>query len=235
MASPGDNRRGDVKWYVPSVAALVLGLVAVIVVWIVLPPASTVNVPTYDEDEGRKKITVHLPADATNYVIGGTEKMKLASKLDGNGNVTYDPVDVIGPVTSIFKEVEYEGEFRGILQPVANAGGGVDQTVTGTIEGETVIVWNASTKAAVGKAVATKCKIVDEHPKGRLLVKGTVTVRTRPILLGPGAVIENARTDKRPATFLDASGLQKAIPLGKSAAIDPNGLWVLETDYTTTP
>jgi len=230
MAIVGSDRQGDVKWYVPCIVALAAGLVAIVVVWVVFPPAQNVYVPPFDPDDDRKEISLRLDDDATSYVIAGMEEATVNSKIV-NGKVVYDPVEVRGPVTSIFRDVEYKAKFKGIWQLRDTGGGGVEQTVVGTLTGTATVPWDASKKpAADHAAVTTKCKILDEHPNGRFLIEGTLSLVNRPILIGPGATIENARTDKKPMTFLDTFGNRHTLLPGGKVTVDSAGQWVESDD-----
>jgi len=225
MARLGDNGKGEVKWYVPSIAALVIGLVAVIVVWVLIPPAETVHVPTFDEDDDRQEITLRLEEDATMYVVSGMANASAKFKV-ADGKMVYDPVEVKGPVQSIFRGVEYEGVFRGIWQLKDAGSGEMNQTITGIITGKAVIPWIASEKPSAQHDIETDCKILDEFPKGRFLVEGKLSVFGKPLLVGPGAVLENARTDKKNVALTDCLGRPYTIVPGSKVKLDSAGEFV---------
>jgi len=234
MATVARRRTGDVKWYVPSIAALVVGVVVVIVVWALFPPASSVDVPTFDPHDDRKEIALRLEDDATRYVISGMEDMSANFKLV-DGKMVYEPVEVRGKVISIFRDVEYEAKFLGVWQlKDGGSGGGVIQTISGSVTGTATVPWDAMKKPSAEHDVATDCRILDEHPKGRYLVEGTLSVIGRPILVGPGATIENARTDNKPMTFVDTFGNRYTLLPGNKVSVDSAGQWI-EEDIPPTP
>ncbi len=235
MAIRPSGRTGDVKWYVPSIAALVAGLVVVIVLWALFPPASSVSVPTFDLHDDRKEVALRLEDDATSYLISGMEDMSAKFKLV-DGNMVYEPVEVRGTVISIFRTVEYEASFLGVWQlKDAGSGGGVIQTISGTATGTATVPWDASKKPSADHSVATNCKILDEHPKGRFLVEGTLSVIGRPILIAPGATISNARTDSKPMTFVDTFGNRHTLLPGEKVTVDSAGQWIEDDDIAPTP
>ena len=233
MGIVAGSRTGGVKWYVPSIAALVAGVVVVIVVWVIFPPASGVKVPTFDPHDDRTEILLRLEDDATSYVVSGMEDMSANFKLV-DGKMVYEPVEVRGKVVSIFRDVGYEAKFLGVWQLRDNGSGGVVQTITGTVTGTATIPWDASKKPSADSNVVTNCKIIDEHPKGRFLVEGKLSLIGRPILIGPGATIANARTDKKPMTFVDTFGNRHTLLPDEKVTVDSAGQW-MEEDVSPTP
>lgn len=233
MARAGEKARGAVKWYVPSIAALGVGLVAVIVVWVLIPPAQTVHVTPFDPNDDRIDITLRLDADATAYVVSGMADVKATVKVV-DGKTVYQPVLVRGKVISVFREVEYEARFAGEWQLKETGAGGTMQTVRGLITGPAVVPWDVAGKPSADRALATDCKIVDEFPKGRFLVEGALTLIDKPLLVGPGARIENAHKDQRTIALTDAFGHKHTLLPGGKVKLDSAGEFIEEDVPDTT-
>jgi len=227
MARDGRNARGDVKWYVPSAVALGLAVVAIIVVWMLIPPAETVDVIPFDPNDDRKDISLRLDEDATRYVVSGMRDMKASVRVV-DGKTVYDAVEVRGEVISVFREVEYEAEFTGFWQLKESPTGGTTQTVQGVVVGKAVVPWDVQAKPSSDHALETSCKIVDEFPKGRFLVEGRLTLIDKPLLVGPGATVENAHTDKRDIILTDCFGHKHRLLPGGKVRVDSAGEFVEE-------
>ena len=234
MRNVRSSRTGDVKWYIPSIAALVVGVVAVVVWFVLRPPATSIDVPPFDPEDDRTELSLRMEDDATSYVISGMEDVTVNSRIV-DGKMVYDPVEVRGPVISVFRTVEYQGKFQGVWQLKDTGAGGADQTISGTLTGTATVPWNPTKKPSADHSVPTNCKILDEHPRGRFLVEGTLWLRNGPVLIGPGATIENARTDKKPMTFLDTFGNRHTLLPGEKVTVDSAGQWIEDDNINPVP
>ena len=234
MRTVGSRRIGNVKWYIPSIVALAVGVVGVVVWFVLRPPAGDIDVPPFDPEDDRTELALRMEDDATSYVLSGMENVTVNSKIV-DGKMVYDPVEVRGPVTSVFRTVEYQARFQGIWQLQDTGTGGAEPMITGTLKGTATVPWDPMKKPSADDNVTTRCKILDENPKGRFLVEGTIWAKNRPILIGPGATIENARIDKKPMTFLDTFGNRHTLLPGEKVTVDSAGQWIEDDDITPAP
>ena len=183
--------------------------------------------PTFDPNDDREDITLRLDEDATTYVVSTMANVKPSVKVV-DGKTVWEPVEVRGAVVSIFRDVEYEAKFTGTWQQKEAPAGGTSQTVRGVVTGQAVVPWDLAQRPPGDHTLQTNCKIIDEFPKGRFLVEGNLTLIDKPLLVGPGATIENAHKDKRNIVLTDCFGHKHTLLPGGKVALDSAGEFIEE-------
>jgi len=169
-------------------------------------------------------VSLHLEEGQTGYVASGMAGLAISMTVV-DGKMVYEPLPIESRVTSVFRGKPYEAVLNGAIESEAGSQPWLapSHRFRGVVKGTIVVPGGLSWSRAIDSASPSSCRVLDEHPAGRYLVEGEVFFANRPLLIGPGCAIENARSDKAEISVPDASGKEHLLRFGERIAFDADG------------
>jgi hypothetical protein len=190
----------------------------------VKPAEGVKTKPATETSAAKAGMALELKEGQAQYTASGMTGTAMSFNIV-NGKMVYEPTPLTCPVRGIFQGKTYHATFQG----VQGAESGADPMMApamffqGSVKGSVVVVGDLSWNPSPGATATTKCRIVAQDPSGRYLVEGITYFYNRPIVVGPGAIIENARSDKQDTRVTDASGKEHTLAFGHTATLDSQG------------